>query len=312
MKKKVFMLALALTSLTAFAQSTNYAQSLINDDGTTTIVGPRFSSSTQAALPISASSDKNGVCRLYGFDFALGELAQTEGDVQQTVVINGTGRFDRYNNYSSSSYNKYIKNIACAKNNQILTSSLRIKPRQNDDGTLTLLNPEVGFYLGNSLAKVSASSDADGLCRYFGLGKSLPNSIVAEGDSSTELIVINNLGSASSLTRYSSSSYNKYVKSVICEATTRIPRNDEMNETVQINRRELMRMEAQIRKLEEENSRYRGELSNRDQKIKGLEERIAKLEIDLATEVRVNGGAKRKLERLKTKLKELSEESIEE
>lgn len=310
MKKNVFILTLALTSLSAFAQSTNYSQNILNDDGTSTIVGPKFSSSAQAALPISASSDKNGVCRLYGYDFALGELALTEGDVQQSVVINGTGRFDRYINYSSSSYNKYIKTIACAKNNQVLTQSARIQPRQNDDGTLTILNPEVGFYLGN-VSKVSAASNADGLCRYFGLGKALPNSITSEGDSSSPLIVINNLGAAASLTNYSSSSYNKYVKSVICESTSRIPRNDEMNETVQINRRELARMEALIRNLEQENNRYRGELSNRDQKIKGLEERILKLENDLATEVRVNGGAKRKLEKLKAKLKELSEEPIE-
>jgi hypothetical protein len=312
MKNKVFILALALTSLTAFAQSNNYAQSLLNDDGTTTIVGPRFSSSTETALPLSASSDSNGVCRLYGFDFALGELSQTEGDVAKTVVINGTGRFDRYISYSSTAYNKTIRTIVCAKNNQTLVSSTRVKPRQNDDGTLTLLNPETGFYLGNVISKVSAASSADGLCRYFGLGKALPNSMVSEGDSGSSLIVINNLGAASGLTNYSSNSYNRYVKSIICEATSRIPRNDEMYETVQINRRELMRMEALIRNLEEENARYRGELSNRDQKIKNLEERILKLENDLATEIRVNGGAKRKLERLKSKLKELSEESIEE
>lgn len=55
MKKNLLLLALALTSLNAFAQSTNYAQSLLNDDGTTTIVGPKFSSSAQAALPISAA-----------------------------------------------------------------------------------------------------------------------------------------------------------------------------------------------------------------------------------------------------------------
>lgn len=311
MKKNLLLLALAITSMGAFAQSNNYAQSILNDDGTTTIVSPRFSSSAQAALPISANSDKNGVCRLYGFDFALGELAQTEGDVNQTVVINGEGRFDRYINYSSNSYNRYIKTIACAKNNQVLSSSTRVRPRQNDDGTLTLLNPEVGFYLG-SVSKVSSASDPDGLCRYFGLGKALPNSVVAEGDSGTPLVVINNLGAAASLRTYSSNSYNRNVKSVICEATSRIPRNDEMNETVQINRRELQRMEALIRNLEEQNNRYRGELSNRDAKIKNLEERVAKLEIDLATEVRVNGGAKRKLERLKAKLKELSEEPIEE
>jgi len=238
-KNHLLFSALALLSFNAFSQSTNYASKVLNDDGTSTIVTPKFNNANGSSF-ISSSSDANGLCRLYGFDFAYGNLMITSGDVSdKTAIINSDGKLSSWRSYSSSYNNSFVTAISCGKNGQILTASNRIAPIRNDDGTYSLVNPVVGRYHNGDISYVSSISNMNGVCSYFGLGRAIPNTTLTTGDVSGRTIIIGSLGKAEAYRSYSSSYNNSYVKSVTCEANVgQGPQTPELNETVELPRSE--------------------------------------------------------------------------
>ncbi len=94
--------------------SEHYAKKTDNDDGSTTIVEPYFASATGKGLYLSARSDLEGVCALYGFSSYVGNSLVAGGDLgAPTVIIGGTGSFAGYFRYNSSKSNTMIKSIIC-------------------------------------------------------------------------------------------------------------------------------------------------------------------------------------------------------
>jgi hypothetical protein len=108
--RKTFITTLALlTSISTFAASTNYDQLKMNDDGTSTIIGPKFKVATGSQSNLSARSNMNGVCKLYGYDFMIGNSAVKTGDDRsKTTVIGSNGRFSSTYSYNNSTSNNYI------------------------------------------------------------------------------------------------------------------------------------------------------------------------------------------------------------
>lgn len=314
MKKTALIGLLALsTTLGAFASSTNYRDIKTNDDGTTTIVGPRFKTATGSNSNLSGESNSDGVCRLYGFDFMVGDSKITTGDDRdKTSVINLEGKYSGYRSYTSNSYNRIITSIVCARDRQALTISTRLEPIQNDDGSYTILNPKMGYYNNGMISNLSAKSNINGICKYFGLERAVQNTLISTGDDREKTIILDQNGSFSGFDIYSSNAYNRIVTSVVCEGNISSGGNgrDDLDETIEITKRELNRMQAQIRKLEELNRDLTSELSKTQAEKASLKSQLERSIAELENETRLNGKAKKELAKLKAQLKRLAEEEL--
>lgn len=304
---------LALSSLSAFAQSTNYQQNSLNDDGTNTIVGPRFNRANGTSQ-ISSRSDLNGLCRLYGYDFSYGNLVVTSGDLRaETAVIDSNGKLKEWRPYGNNYSNSAIDSITCAKNRQVITPSRRVKPVRNDDGTFSLLNATAGNYNVGSALQISSTSNKNGVCAYFGLGRAIEGSVLTEGDLRGFTLVIGSTGQAESFRPYGNNYSNSVIKTISCErgeiSGTPQP---ELNQTIEIPRADYLALVAKVENLERQNNDLRATVAQKDQEISRmdrkraeLEARIAQLMADLENEKKLNGGALRKLQRLQARLVKL-------
>ncbi len=309
MKKQAFVGFLVLaTSFTAFGASRNYDSLKLNDDGTSTIIGPKFKVATGSNARLSGTSNTNGVCKLYGFDFMVGDSVIATGDSNsKTAVINDRGRYSTYRSYSSRYNNHYITSIVCARNHQALTISNRIRPSENDDGSFTLSNPTVGHYDTGKVSRVSGTSNLHGVCKYYGLGAAIPATAIKSGDSNAKTVVLNGNGGFSSFRSYSSRYNNHYLVSLVCEAADGYPQdNGELDETVEISKRELMRMQSLIGRLQDMTSVLRTDLAQTQAERESLKRQLEQAIADLEREVELNGEAKRKLEKLKRQLRALA------
>jgi len=91
---------------------------ILNDDGTSTLMGPSFGSPDGSVLWISLFSDLNGVCKLYGFGSAIPASIQASGDFERTVMVGGDGRFSSFRGYSYLVYNRRIVSLMCLPLNE--------------------------------------------------------------------------------------------------------------------------------------------------------------------------------------------------
>lgn len=313
MRKTLITTLALITSLSTFAASNNYDSKKTNDDGTATIVGPKFKVATGANSRLSSRSNNDGVCRLYGYDFMVGSTSISIGDDRnKTTIIKQNGKFGGTYSYNNSTNNSYIASIVCSRNHQTLSVSTRIRPILNDDGSYTILNPTVGYYDQGNVRRVSSRSDANGVCQYFGLAKAVNGGKLTAGDDRNRTVIIGNNGTINSFYKYNNSTNNGYITSIVCEGNIDngdVVRDD-LDETVEITRRELLRMENQIEKLTEENRNLKGELRDANsanaQLRAALEAKIQELE----NEIRLNGAAKKQLKKLKRQLRNLADEPL--
>ncbi len=310
MKTKSLIGVLSLgVCLSAFASSDNYRDLKVNDDGTSTIIGPAFTIATGGNARISSKSNRNGVCKLYGFDLMIGEGSITVGDDRErTAVIDGNGRYSAYTSYNNSYNNSYIDSIVCARNHQTLSVSARTQPLLNDDGSFTLLDPKVGHYDGGRVSRISGHSNLDGVCNYHGLGRALNATAIRVGDDRERTVVLESGGRFQGFKKYNNSYNNSYIKSLVCEAQAGYPDNNgEINETVEISRRELLRMQNLITKLQELTNVLRTDLQRTQAERDALRAQLEQAIADLEREVIDNGEAKRELMKLKAQLLRLAQ-----
>lgn len=188
-----------------------------------------------------------------------------------------------------------------------------MKPILNDDGSYTILNPVVGYYDSGRVSKVSARSNATGVCKHYGLDVAVSQGVQKGGDDRSATVVLDSNGSFSEFYRYNNSTSNGYITAIVCEGSANSGDDigrDDLDETVEITKRELLRMENQIKKLTEINRSMNTELNSvineRDTLRTQLEDKILELE----TEIKLNGAAKKQLRKLKRQLRKLSDENL--
>lgn len=123
----------------------SYEELILNNDGSVTIVEPRFKNpSGQGLLPISARGslgyfrNLNGACRLFGFKKL--QVGYAIGDEETAVIINSKGKIEGFSKRSANSYNARTAVLVCRE--ALDDSSIKIAPEsradavyRNDDGT---------------------------------------------------------------------------------------------------------------------------------------------------------------------------------
>lgn len=222
-----FVLCLLAFSLAqaAFGASTNYEKLLSNDDGSVTIVEPRFNAADGGNLPLSSTSDTNGVCRLYGYAAGVANALTVDGDYERTVIIGSEGRFAGFRLFSSTGYyNSKIASLMCTNGGSSLIEPSKRYERlaSNDDGSVTIVKPAFGSADG-TIRYFSTRSNLDGLCRLYGFPSAIANSLVLEGDYS-RTVVLGQDSKFAGFVEFSSTAYYNYgVASVMCQGNSAAP-----------------------------------------------------------------------------------------
>jgi hypothetical protein len=106
---KIFLVTLILGSIVAHAnpelehsssrlvESKNYEAMYVNQDLTVSIVKPMFSNPTgDGSLYLSAKSDLDGVCRLYGLSSYVANSKLNYDASNKSVAIDGNSKFNRF------------------------------------------------------------------------------------------------------------------------------------------------------------------------------------------------------------------------
>lgn len=176
--KKILIGFTLIMSFTALAQSKNYESKLVNDDGTVSIVKPKFSDPTGSGkkLPVSAYSKLDGVCKLYG----LGPYVEkslisydsyySPDKSSKYALISAEGRFRGFDIF------RRIGSLACQGQTIPSSSQNYLKLSINDDGTTTLLMPRFKMHGTNYV--INVDSDLDGVCKLYGFKAYVASSLV--------------------------------------------------------------------------------------------------------------------------------------
>jgi hypothetical protein len=98
------------------APSTHASRILANDDGSVTIVEPWFAKTGGESLYLSATSDLDGVCRLFGKGRYVANSKLGSGDYQRTVIVGGDSKFAGFYKFNRQSYNNRIDSLICESN----------------------------------------------------------------------------------------------------------------------------------------------------------------------------------------------------
>ena len=162
------------------AASKNFQTTRINDDGTTTIFAPKFTNPTGHGDEfLSAKSQLDGVCQLYGFSRVLTAgapknalIVQDECNENENVSIVPGGTVGGF-----VKSGPIIKEITCSNSADRGNIHLdKDKPSTNyasmladDDGSVTIVKPEI-MYAG-ALYSFAMHSDGKYLCQMFGFVK---------------------------------------------------------------------------------------------------------------------------------------------
>jgi hypothetical protein len=192
--KKLLVGLLALGSVSSFAMtefeinlsesfntlsgSKNYEAKYINDDGSISIIKPRFSNPEgNGNLYISQFSDLNGLCKLYGLgDYVSNSRRKFNQRTFGLVVrINSNARFSQFDPSLTSNA---IESFSCTPvegmPSPTLISDNHTGVFQNDDGSTTIVKPK--FKINGKNSYISELSDLNGLCKLYGLGDYVSNS----------------------------------------------------------------------------------------------------------------------------------------
>ncbi|MBI4063558.1 MAG: hypothetical protein HY401_04570 [Elusimicrobia bacterium] len=167
----------------------SYEELILNNDGSVTIVEPRFKNPNgQGYLPISSTDlygynrNLKGVCKLFGFKGPQGRASR--GDEEITVIIDSKGKIKGFSRKNASSYNYRVSALICEKDIKISPEKAAPEERaeavyRNDDGTITLYRP---YALGPKNSKLPIYTPAYDnsaypyyekiVCKYFGYKKS--------------------------------------------------------------------------------------------------------------------------------------------
>lgn len=217
---KIFLVTLILGSIVAHAnpelehsssrlgESKNYEAMYVNQDLTVSIVKPMFSNPTgDGSLYLSAKSDLNGVCRLYGLSSYVANSKLNYDASNKSVAIDGNSKFNRF----EASHIYAIGTITCnSSENKPIPVSDNFGGRYiNDDGTVTIKTPK--FMMNNENFYFSAKSDLNGVCKLYGLSSYVANSKI-NYDANNESVAVDG---NSKFNRFEAS-YIYAIDSLIC------------------------------------------------------------------------------------------------
>ncbi len=208
--------------------STNYEAIYSNQDGSSSILRPRFSNPMGTGnMLLSIASDLNGVCLLFGFDSYVenslikGKLCPDCKYLATSVAIGPLGKFDRYVKDDLLEALSVIRFISCRKNKTTIpipyTSVTKI---QNDDGSTTLLKPL--FLMNDSNYMIHNTTDPDAICKSFGLNRFVVNSMRSQMSCSgcryrNDLIKIGSNGLFQEYVTETQPGTSEAVRSLICD-----------------------------------------------------------------------------------------------
>jgi hypothetical protein len=127
--KKLFLASLLLGSISSYAMtefeqtlsenevllqgSKNYEAKHVNDDGSITIVKPKFSNPDgSGSLRLSVENDSNlaGICKLFGAGSYVSNSSRYESGSGTLVRISNNGTFERFDSASSKNA---LKSLIC-------------------------------------------------------------------------------------------------------------------------------------------------------------------------------------------------------
>jgi len=228
--KKLIIGALALGSLSSFAMSKcvtkpsdnfntprgsqNYEAKYTNDDGSISIIKPRFSTPEgDGNSYLSQLSDLNGVCNLYGLGNYVSNSRRNfnQGSSPSIVRINSNARFSQFD---SSTYNSAIESLSCAPIEGMPYPTLVVSTGifYNDDGSATIVKPK--FKINGSNSYLSELSNLNGVCNLYGFRNYVSNSRRNFNQGSSPSIV--RINSNARFSQFGSSTYNSAIESLIC------------------------------------------------------------------------------------------------
>ena len=230
--KKLLIGLLALGSVSSFAMtefeinlsesfntlngSKNYEAKYINDDGSISIIKPRFSNPEgNGNLYISQLSDLNGLCKLYGLGDYVSNSRRTFKQRTSGLVV----RIDsnaRFSKFDPSLTKNAIESFSCTPvegmPSPTLISDNHNSVFQNDDGSTTILRPK--FKINGKNLYISQLSDLNGLCKLYGLGDYVSNSRRTFNERTPSLVV--RINSNARFSQFDPPLLNYAVKSLMC------------------------------------------------------------------------------------------------
>ncbi len=150
--------------------SENYDSIHENDDGSVTIVKPKFKSlNSDKNLLLSLKSDLNGVCKLFGLGDYVDNSFQAQWSRESKIVLDDSGSFHQYNHEKGN----YLDSLICKKLNQteIPVSKNYEKLIVNDDNSVTVLKPMFSNATGSGNLSISTSTKVSDLCKFYGFNQ---------------------------------------------------------------------------------------------------------------------------------------------
>lgn len=144
----------------------------LNDDGSYTLIEPYFEAPENTRAPIAYGSDPDGVCKLFGLDWARSrEGGMTARDVEWSVGIDYDGEFYGY----GDRYHSGIGSIICFNADQPEPAPSQNAEAivRNDDGSTTLWKPRFSYSDGYTRTFASPGSHGswDGICKLYGFNE---------------------------------------------------------------------------------------------------------------------------------------------
>lgn len=162
--------------------STNYQRIEKNDDGSESIVEPRFAMNGTHYY-YSSHQDVNQVCRRFGYDSAVPHSALYSSTCNDAygcknnygVVLGADGNFGKFiPSDEADPWGEKINMVACKKAGAPAAASRRAEIQRNDDGSVSLLDPR--FRINGTDYPFSIHQDGTAICRLFGYKEAVSGS----------------------------------------------------------------------------------------------------------------------------------------
>jgi hypothetical protein len=142
-----------------------------NPDGSVTLTRPVLLRGDKTMPINSVYSEKQGICRLFGFDEYL-ELSLKSANIRKSsALVNENGGYDNFGDYGA-----VVTEISCFMNGDYQQTGFAKKFSRNLDNSVTISEPVI-IRGADSLPLNAIYSEKEGICRLFGFGQYLDESL---------------------------------------------------------------------------------------------------------------------------------------
>jgi hypothetical protein len=207
--------------------SKNYEAQYVNDDGSITFVRPKFANPEgTGSLRLSAENESNlaGICKLFGAgSYVSNSVTFDNFEGSSTVVprhvrISSIGTFETFD---TSKHYDPVRTLICMSpepTSQLVPSDNAEKILTNNDGSITIVRPKFSNPDGIGGSRLSVGekvSNLDGICKLFGAGSYVPNSLTIESLTITGNRLVR-ISSNGTFERFDRNNDYKQVRTLIC------------------------------------------------------------------------------------------------